>query len=607
MKQRIWIWFGRLSFKSKLLTVFIPLILIPLCILAFLSSRIFSNSLIERSVNDVVNESRLIINKLDSIKTNTEICANMLITDLNRLYENFPVQRNEVEENRFRAHMQSRLTTNLSLFGEVDAAVFIDTNGKIYTSYVPEEDESAVGYSGLTQRLLEQGSYGSAYWFPMEQRDFLTPDPDVPVLTVGKVVIDINSGKKYGTLYLIIQEPTLSAFLGSSEPSNQKKYYLIDERQMIVASPEKERILQPVTDPAESQLLAEAKGSPETRTQNVAGKWLLTVSDFPSLNWKLLTVVDVAILTKDIGKNIRLIVLIGLCCLVLSIIGANLLSKAVLYPLQQLTKAMRRVMEGNLQVQSPVQTQDEVGLISRVFNKMIQQIQELMRSMKEEQVRKREYELALVTSQVKPHFLYNTLDTIYILNDMERNVEARNTTKALADFYRIVLSKGRELIILEQELKMTIDYLSIMKMRYPDIFSYEIDVPEALKCAPIPKLSLQPLVENAIYHGLKTKGEPGLIRISAREDGNKTIILVEDNGIGMCEERLKEATSYRAKDKQLQSIGIYSVHERIQLYFGPQYGINILSEEGQGTRVELTIPLVNDRRSETHVQSHDRG
>ncbi|MCT2196930.1 sensor histidine kinase [Paenibacillus sp. p3-SID1389] len=538
---------------------------------------------------------------------NMEICSNMLVTDLNRLYENFPVQRNEVEENRFRAHMQSRLTTNLSLFSEVDAAVFIDTNGKIYTSYVPEKDETAVNYSGLTQKLLKQGSYGSAYWFPMEQRDFLTPDPDVPVLTLGKVVVDINSGEKYGTLYLMIKEPTLSAFLGSSEPSNQKKYYLIDERQMIVASPEKERILQPVTDPAEYRLLAEAKGNPETRTQNVDGKWLLTVTDFPSLNWKLLTVVDVAILTKDIGKNIRLIILIGFCCLVLSIIGANLLSKAVLYPLQQLTKAMRRVMEGNLQVQSPVRTQDEVGLISRVFNKMIQQIHELMRSMKEEQMRKREYELALVTSQVKPHFLYNTLDTIYILNDMERNVEARNTTKALADFYRIVLSKGRELIILEQELKMTIDYLSIMKMRYPDIFSYEIDVPEELKSAPIPKLSLQPLVENAIYHGLKTKGEPGLIRITAREEENKTIIVVEDNGIGMSEERLKEAASYRSENKPIQSIGIYSVQERIQLYFGPQYGMNISSEEGKGTRLELAIPLVNDRRSETHVQSYDRG
>ncbi|MBA9087107.1 two-component system sensor histidine kinase YesM [Fontibacillus solani] len=606
MKQRIRLWFGGLSFKSKLLTVFIPLVLVPLCILAFLSSRIFSSSLIERSVNDVINESGLIINKFESIKKNMEICSNMLVTDLNRLYENFPIQRNEVEENRFRASMQSRLTTNLSLFGEVDAAVFIDNNGKIYTSYVSGKNESATIRSGLPRRLLEQGNYGTAYWFPMEKRGSMTPDPDVPVLTLGKVVININSGEKYGTLYLIVKEPTLSAFLGSPDQSGQKNYFLVDERQMIVASSDKQRILRPVTDSAELGLLGEAAGKNETMTRNVNGKRLITVSNFPGMNWKLFTVVDVAILTKDIGKNIRLIILTGFCCLALSVIGANFLSKAVLHPLQELTKAMRRVMDGNLQVQSPVQTQDELGLISRVFNTMIQRIQELMRTMGAEQLRKREYELALITSQVKPHFLYNTLDTIYILNDMERNLEARNTTKALADFYRAVLSKGRELIILEQEIKMTTDYLAIMQIRYPDILRYEVYIPEELRSAPIPKLSLQPLVENAIYHGLKTKGEPGIIRISAREDQNKTIIRVEDDGIGMSEERLKEA-AYRSGDGQIQSIGIYSVQERIRLYFGPQYGITILSEEGKGTRVELTIPMIKDRRSETDVQGNDRG
>ncbi|MNM40422.1 Sensor histidine kinase YehU [compost metagenome] len=375
---------------------------------------------------------------------------------------------------------------------------------------------------------------------------------------------------------------------------------------MIVASLDKQQVLTRITDPVELELLRDSAEKGETLTRNADGKRLIAVSDFPGMNWKLLNVVDVAILTKDIGKNIRLIILIGFCCLVVSVIAANFLSKAVLNPLQNLTKAMRRVMNGNLQVQSSVQTQDEVGLISRVFNSMIGQIQELMQTMRVEQVQKREYELALITSQVKPHFLYNTLDTIYILNDLERNVEARNTTKALADFYRVVLSKGRELIILEQEIKMTNDYLTIMQMRYPDIFRYEIMIPDELRNTPVPKLSLQPLVENAIYHGLKMKGEPGTIRILAFADQDKTIIRVEDDGIGMSEERLKAANAFCSEEGQIQSIGIYSVQERIKLYFGTQYGITILSEEGIGTRVDITIPNIK-KGGRNNVQGHDRG
>lgn len=587
----IWTWFSGLTFKNKLLTVFIPLILVALSVLGILSSQLLGRSLINRSVNDVVDESDLIINKLDSITKNAEICSNMLVTDVNRLYENFPVKRNDLEETKFRSTMQSRLAIDLSLFPETDAAVFVDSSGNIYTSYSARNDESRVLQSGMIEQLVRQGSYGAGYWFPMEKRGFITPDAGVPVLTLGKVVTDITTGDMYGTLFLVIKEPTLSAYLGGSDKFGQKNYYLVDSRDMIVASPDKGQVLTKVERPSELELLAKADQSRGTVTKNEAGKRLITVSDYPGMNWKLLNVVDLRILTKDIGTNIRLILLIGLCCLVLSVLGAHLLSKAVLSPLQQLVKTMRRVMEGNLDAQAPVQTRDEIGLISRVFNSMVGQLKTLLQTMETEQMQKREYELALITSQVKPHFLYNTLDTIYILNDMDRNQEARDTTKALADFYRVVLSKGRELIILEQEIKMTSDYLAIMQIRYPDIFSYEIKVADELKGTPIPKLSLQPIVENAIYHGLKTKTDPGTIRITAITEPGRLLIRVEDDGVGMSAERLETITAaFDSGKKDMKSIGIYSVNERIKLYFGPQYGINIYSEEGQGTRVELALP-----------------
>lgn len=240
------------------------------------------------------------------------------------------------------------------------------------------------------------------------------------------------------------------------------------------------------------------------------GSSLATLIAYDRLNWKLVNIVSLQTLNGDIRRNFALTFAFGALCLLLSLLLAGKLSQIIVNPLLQVTKAMRKVKEGDINVSSPVTTQDETGLIATVFNSMVQQIKELLKAITEEQGRKREYELALIHAQIKPHFLYNTLDTIYVLNDLGLNEEARDTTKALADFYRVVLSKGSELIPLADEIDNVRDYLNIMQVRNPDVLRYEIDIPIELENVMVPKLSLQPLVENAIYHGLK----PRAVRIN---------------------------------------------------------------------------------------------
>lgn len=269
---------------------------------------------------------------------------------------------------------------------------------------------------------------------------------------------------------------------------------------------------------------------------------------YDKLNWKLVNTISLQKLTADIHRNITLTIFVGIGCLLLSLLLAGKLSQIIVNPLLQVTKAMRKVREGDLNVTSPVTTEDETGLISTVFNSMVGRIQELMRTITNEQVRKREYELALIHAQIKPHFLYNTLDTIYVLNDLELNEAARDTTKALADFYRVVLSKGNEVIPLSEEVSNAADYLAIMQVRNPDVLRYEINIPKSLEGVKVPKLSLQPLIENAIYHGLKTKGSQGLISIEAYTHGREVIITVEDNGVGMSEEQVSRIVEYRSRE-----------------------------------------------------------
>jgi two-component system sensor histidine kinase YesM len=486
--------------------------------------------------------------------------------------------------------MQSRLSIDLSIFREVDAAVFIDNEGKIFASYTESGDDRKI-YSML-KRVRESESYGQALWFDMEKRDFLTPDPSSPVLTLGKTVINIDTGEPYGTLFLLVKEEGLSDYFRSSDPDAPKSYYFLDNEMRVAVAEDNEMLMNPVNPQlGEAIQRCAPNASHGTCSFEYEGN-LITVTDYNRMEWKLVNIVSLSLLTADVRQNVRLSLLIGVLCLVFSWLGASFLSRMVVSPLEQLTKAMRKVVTGDLQPVATVRTEDEIGTIAEAFNFMVRRVRELLDEVRQEQNRKREYELALISAQIKPHFLYNTLDTIYALNELDRNEEARDTTKALADFYRMVLNKGRELITLEKEAQITDDYLTILQIRYPDVFRYEVDIPPEFEGTPIPKLSLQPLVENSIYHGLKKKGTKGFIRIFAFRQGDKVVVRVEDNGVGMNEIQVQTIMSRHLPEEGIRSIGTYSVQQRLSLYFGEEYGISVQSVLTKGTTVDLSLPML---------------
>ncbi|WP_342426079.1 histidine kinase [Paenibacillus sp. FSL L8-0502] len=584
-------WFGRLRFKSKVIAVFLPLIIVSLLILGLLSNQLFSRSLIDQTTSNVVDESQLILSRTDYIFRSVETAANIMVTNINRMYDSYGAKPDTaMEPIQFGNLMQSRLSIDLSIFREVDAAVFIDNEGKIFASYTESGDDRKI-YSML-KRVRESESYGQVLWFDMEKRDFLTPDPSSPVLTLGKTVINIDTGEPYGTLFLLVKEEGLSDYFRSSDPDAPKSYYFLDNEMRVAVAEDNEMLMNPVNPQlGEAIQRCAPNASHGTCSFEYEGN-LITVTDYNRMEWKLVNIVSLSLLTADVRQNVRLSLLIGVLCLVFSWLGASFLSRMVVSPLEQLTKAMRKVVTGDLQPVATVRTEDEIGTIAEAFNFMVRRVRELLDEVRQEQNRKREYELALISAQIKPHFLYNTLDTIYALNELDRNEEARDTTKALADFYRMVLNKGRELITLEKEAQITDDYLTILQIRYPDVFRYEVDIPPEFEGTPIPKLSLQPLVENSIYHGLKKKGTKGFIRIFAFRQGDKVVVRVEDNGVGMNEIQVQTIMSRHLPEEGIRSIGTYSVQQRLSLYFGEEYGISVQSVLTKGTTVDLSLPML---------------
>lgn len=268
-------------------------------------------------------------------------------------------------------------------------------------------------------------------------------------------------------------------------------------------------------------------------------------------------------------------------------------------PIRKLSEVTDQVAKGDLTVRSDVRSGAEVSVLSDSLNTMIDKIDELLEQVKKEQIRLRKAEFELLQSQINPHFLYNTLDAIVWLAEAGEQKKVVSMVGSLSDFFRTSLNQGKDIITIKEELQHSRSYLEIQQMRYQDILNYEIHVPEELHRYLIPKITIQPLVENALYHGIKNKRGLGRIVISGRKEEDFLILQIEDNGIGMRKERLdqvKEGMNQKIPTEK-DIYGLYNVNERIRLNFGEKYGLSIESTYGEGTVVSVILPYV-DQKSE---------
>lgn len=288
---------------------------------------------------------------------------------------------------------------------------------------------------------------------------------------------------------------------------------------------------------------------------------------------------------------------------VLIIVTFKTLSKKIKGPISKMEKFSTQLAAGNLQAQIDTPNITEFSHLVENLNSMARQIDRLMKQNIEEQTNLQKEELAKLQAQITPHFLYNTFDTIIWLAEAGKKDEVVEITRAFSNFMRISLSRGHDWITIEQEIEHVKNYLTIQKVRYGDILNYEFFVDERLNNFMILKLSLQPLIENAIYHGIKNKRGRGHINITAQftdEKHDKIKICVIDDGAGFTAERLEEVRKELDTEdgKNLASVyGLYNVNKRLILYYNDKAcGLNISSEKMKGTNVSFTIPCIVDAK-----------
>ena len=295
---------------------------------------------------------------------------------------------------------------------------------------------------------------------------------------------------------------------------------------------------------------------------------------------------------KSLTHRVKLLIS-GMAVLLIATLGILMrrsfrLTDGIIQPVNIMLDKVKKVGRGKFDM-IPIEAEiEEIEELDEGINKMARKISALLENVRQEKEMQHLTELQLIQAQVNPHFLYNTLDKIVWLIEGGMTDDAVEMISSLSIFFRTSLSKGNDIIPLSEEERHTLSYLEIQQYRYRDILEFEINIPKELSGIPVPKLSIQPLAENALYHGIKNRRGKGKILIEGREEEDALVLTVSDNGQGMTPERLHEVQE-AIRTGERAGFGLAAVAERIALYYGPGYGIKIFSEDGKGTTVEIRL------------------
>ncbi len=297
------------------------------------------------------------------------------------------------------------------------------------------------------------------------------------------------------------------------------------------------------------------------------------------------------------------VVVLSLVLMCFLLIYSRKLSRKIVDPIDKICQRLEAIGKGSLLVCEPIQADvEEVQLLSDGIENMVGRLKRQIEMNIEQEKQRRRTELALLQAQINPHFLYNTMDTIVWLIESGDIGESVTMVNSLSNYFRFSLSRGQNVITLAEEEQHIRSYLEIQQIRYRDLMEYEIEIPDQLKNFILPKLTLQPLVENALYHGIKVRRRQGSIHVAGRAENEHLILEVTDDGIGMSEERL-DAVRASLADGRSEGFGLRAVHQRIQILFGGEYGLAIESTVDAGTKVIVTMPMKTIQESNDEISS----
>ncbi len=582
------------SLRVQLLVYMVLLISIPLLVMTIFGNYFYAQAIDEQATSYASQMLSQVQTNIDaSVRAVDQVIAYLSqdedVLDFLRVRSFYEPGRVDIET-RARLTMQRYVDLNRDLF----SGILVANRHDLYVSneifriarYAVDEDAwygAAVAAGG--DRVLIGRPIGRNF------RNIFNPSAD-DIVTVARAVMDPESGEPLGVIMADMRLTVIENHIKDLTLGKNGYVFVMDDAGRVVYAP-----VNPTVYRIQPQWIA--GGAPGGSLHTVqGGRYQLLSTHSRLADWSTVGVFKSGEVLEPVMQLRRYTLMLALIAVIVASVTAITFSTSFTKPISKLRMLMAEAEHGNLNVRF-VSRRDhgEIAQLGAGFNTMMEKIRSLLQLVYVEQRNKREAEIKTLQAQIKPHFLYNTLDTIRWMAEERGAIEIVQMVSALTKLFRIGLSRGREVIPLSEEIEHVKCYLFIQQVRYEDKLDYAIEADEGCMGDLVNKLVLQPLVENAIYHGIKQKRGTGHIRVTAREDGEKLVLQVIDDGAGMSPEqceKLNEALKTPGGGTYDHGYGIFNVNNRIRLSHGDAYGLSYALNEAGGVTVTILHPIIRE-------------
>ncbi len=575
-RKYIYMPFVDLSFRSKLFLVFVLVTIIPMMLLVYFSFELTKSKLTEQLYINMTNSTAQIAknleNKLDSYEhiSASIYLDNRLANYLTTEYQDDPSYLDVYN------YIGNRIDTIMAAYPDFDSAFIYSDNPSLpKDNYYIKPITPEVQETELVQKLKQ--SYGNIIHLSSPQT------ADGPAMfTLARLLNNNSNQYPYGMLVFQISESVIYSLM--EKEAGGKDIFIMNDQGVILSSADKKLINTRLPELLDEQFDDSLSGRFDTAYQGVKA---LAVYNTLKNGWKTVSIFPYESIIQDAKSLSQLIIKVSLAfigvALLLIYITASLFSKRI----RTLIRMIRRIERGDFTPTHEEQLgSDEIGQLHFAFQQMTIRLRSLITEVYQKELQSKEAELDLLQAQINPHFLYNTLGSISSLAIKHQDPQIQEMVLNLAKFYRISLNKGKSVLTINEELKLTQSYNAIQLIRFKGQLNFIYTIDQAILPYSTVKLALQPFVENAIIHAVWNQERPLNIHIKGVFENDSIILSVMDDGMGMSRETLLSLL----EDKPGRGYGISNVDRRIKLKFGENYGVHVYSRLGAGTTVQITLP-----------------
>lgn len=581
--------FMNLSFQTRLMIFFIISALVPLIVLGVFTYQ-KSSELSKEQVSQQVLEGMTQINRNLTF-------FNQDIQQLSHFIYRSEIVQNALEKRKTRSEKEKyqdfiqvrELLSTLTDSKNWDLDIYlIGLNDDRYFTgeYLSKQYDQYMENWGIFRKV--KAANGALVW--ETNYTIRKVDANEVVLSAGQLLKEPSTGKPLGYLIIDITESDISRIYQQEESQFSQTMFLLDEGGYVISSyPSKSTVGLKFQHSSTETVLANEKGYTKTTFQDKPS--IMVYDTGLETQYKMVTFIpedEVIEKNKIFGYVTISLLIIGL---IIGLWLAYFFAKTLTNPINKLIHLMEKVEKGDLSVRFHFKYSDEIGNLGNRFNHMLTQMNTLIHESVEKQTRLTEAELHTLRAQINPHFLYNTLETISTISKLRGVKIVSDISLALGKIFRFSINKDKEFVKLEEEVELLRHYLFIQEVRFEDKIIVTIDMEEEAGKCMIPVLLIQPLVENALSHGLELKETQGHLQINIYCIKKTLWIKIQDDGLGMSEERIQEVLNEKETiQNQRPGVGLANVRKRLNLYYGAEYGLTIKSQENKGTIITLKLP-----------------